>query len=203
MSSIPDGPTSIEQNFGHLCAGPHGQPRCRWALVQIGMRSTGAHAIMHVHVETAEPFLLPAVGVVRHWVTQSQARLEKRLIERTQICRAAHVHTPFSSSKAVCSRFVSFETFEIGQHLGIRPSRRSLRRPALVVERVAAQEHHCVDRSGTAQALAARLRHTPMIELGLGNAFEMPVVGAIRGEMRLHGARHAHRPMAIVPAGLE
>src|SRR3546814_4455377 len=72
---------------------------------------------------------------------------------------------------------------EIGQHRFPGPAAVAELRPGVVVERLATDIEHAVDRTRAAEGLAARNRNRPALDVVLGLGGEAPVVALVVQEL--------------------
>ena len=96
----------------------------------------------------------------------------------------------------------TFGALEIGKHFAVAPARRPHRDPALVVERVAAHEHHAVDGRRAAQHPAPRSLHAPAVQPRLRHAPVVPVETAHAHRLP-EGGGHVEPDTGGLPARLE
>src|SRR5215470_9903563 len=93
-------------------------------------------------------------------------------------------------------------TLEIGQHMRIGPARQSVAGPAIVIERVAADVDHGVERGGAAEHATARPIEATAVHVRLRLGLVRPIVSGVAeivGERR----RHLDLPGTVLGAGLE
>ena len=175
--------------------------------LQIGVRRAPAPAAMDRHVHRTEAFLAMAVHVGSAAVSGLDAGFDKGRVERVGQGSARGVQRPrvaaiAVAAIAVAARAEALGLAEIGQHLGIGPAGRAAFGPAVVVQGVAADIGHAVDRGGTADHPAARAVQAPPAQMRLGLGPVGPVIApAALGDGE--GARHLQEDAAVAAAGFE
>ena len=198
-----EGPPLVEQHPLAERAGPDGQRGVRRDTPQVGPGRGGAQAALDVHVEAAEALLPRAVDVAGRREAGLAAGLEEGPAERVELGLAADPDRPLAAAVAVGAGRESLQALEVGQHLVVAPAAAAALGPALVVQRVAAQVDHAVDRGGAAQGLAARLVERAAVEVLLRLGLQVPVVAAVALVVRAQAAGHADRPVTVLRPGLQ
>ena len=170
----------------------------------IDERVRGARPLapVDVPVEGAEPFLLIAVDVLRHGKARRGARFDEGPAERIFHSEANRGQRTAAAAPGVFAPAVALAAPEVRQDLGIGPAGRAFLGPTLVVEGMAPDVGHAVDRGRPAEPLAARLKDAPTCEMPLRHRVVAPVPRAAF-EVRSHGRRHAYRPVIRPSPGLD
>src|SRR3546814_3597378 len=75
-----------------------------------------------------------------------------------------HIERAARAVKFVGAALIAFAALEEGQHVSIAPPRRTERRPLVIIEGVAANIDHRVDRARPAQPAPARLVADPAVQ---------------------------------------
>ena len=170
---------------------------------QIRHRGAPAAAPVRRHVHPAEAFLPVAVHVVGLRVPGLPSRVDERAIERILHRARRDVERAAAAAIVVGALEARFGALEIGQAVRVRPVREALRvGPAVVVERVAADVDHAVDRRRAAEHAPARARHAAPVHVRLGLGRVRPVVGVV-GERVGERRRHVDEDAASGRPGLD
>ena len=150
----------------------------------IDERVRGARALapVDVPVEGAEPFLLITVDVMRHGKARRGARFDEGPAERIFNSEANRGQRTAAAAPGVFAPAVAFAAPEVRQDFGIGPTDRAFLGPTLVVEGMAPDVGHAVDRGRPAEPLAARLKDAPTCEMPLMRVsfWHTPYTGARR-----------------------
>lgn len=113
--------------------------------IDVGMRGARPNAVIDIHVERAEPFLLEAVDIIGAQIAGLFTGLDERPVEGVGDRQTLRRNRPRTAAPGVFTPAVGLTAFEIGQDVGIRPAPRTLLCPTLVVTRVTAEVGHAVD----------------------------------------------------------
>ncbi|VBE08277.1 Uncharacterised protein [Burkholderia pseudomallei] len=166
------------------------RPRAR--LVEIAARGRGAAAARRDRaVHRAEAFLLIAVEIVGARIAGLHAGLDHRLEQRIHAGLARrHGDRAVTAVIVVRADIARLGLPEVRQAIEIRPVLEPLvRRPVVVIERIAADVAHPIDQRRAAEPLAAPAFHPAVVHVRLGIGFVRPVVAAALqrvGERRRH-----------------
>ena len=170
--------------------GAHRQVRAPHRGAQVRLRGRPAAATMDVAVEGGEALLLVAVDVGREFVAGLLDGLEEGaeegVVDRTALeDQGAALAAPLVGAGAAVLHLL-----EVRQAVRVVPRLHArVRRPALVVERVAALEDHPVDAAGAAEHLAAAVVDAPSVHVRLGLRRVHPVEARVpdrEGQRRRH-----------------
>ncbi len=198
---------AVEQHLRHERARLDGEVRTSAHRVQVGPRRREPPAVVHVAIERRESFLSIAVDVVGQLVAGLLHGLEERAEQRAG--RRTTLEHEWTRVSPVLVGSVGGEAalhaLEVRQAVRVVPRLHArIRRPPLVVHRVAALEDHAVDAARSAEHLAAGVVDAPAPHVGLGLALVLPVVEAAadrEGERRRHVDEDV--PDVVGPSGLE
>ena len=161
-----------------------------------------APAVAHGVLERPDAFLLRAVEVVRDRIAELSGRFDEQLIERPAWRRVRNTERAADAVPVVFASFLVLGALEIGQNLAEAPAVGTfVEGPAVVVGLVAADIDHAVDRTGPAQALAARTEYPPVVLCGLRLGFKQPVDRARMHRQQGRG-RDVDDHALVGPAGL-
>jgi hypothetical protein len=140
------------------------------------------------HVIPAHAFLDCAVEVGNEGNPQFLGRTYERLAQWIVLDLLGDVHRPLAAVVSVVQPLIRLGTPEKRQHLLKPPVLVAQLRPGLIVLFLAADVDHRVDRSAAAQRAALRIPHLPVVQLGLRDGGELPVVAraAELGESNRH-----------------
>ena len=169
---------------------------------EIGVRGGGAHAVIDVGLERAEPFGYGAVQILGEDMPGRTASLEEDRVERFLAVGSHHPDRPVTAAIGVGAPVPALRAAEVGKHLAIGPARCPLGRPALEVEGVAADEAEPIDARRSAEHLAARLIELATAQGRLGLARVAPVELLVL-EQIVVGGRHADLPASVAASRLE
>ena len=111
--------------------------------------------------------------------------LDQRVVERAALVALADPERPVTTAVFVFTvALVALHVLEDRQHLAVAPAAIAELRPGVVVLRLAAHEHHAVDRGRPAQELAARDRDTTPAGAVVGFRGVQPVGGRVLDQPR-------------------
>ncbi len=175
---------------------PHGRP-------QIGAHRAPATAAQRGLVHRAEPFLPEAVHVARVGITGLLGCFDEGMKQRIAHRGRRDRQRSAGAVVVVGSLQAVFAAHEVRQAVRVRPVGQSRPlRPAVVVERMAPDVDHSVDRRRAAQHPAARAIHPASVHRGLGFGVVVPVVAVVRERHRKR-RRHPDENAVIGPSGLQ
>ena len=133
--------------------------------------------LVHAHA-----FLAGAIEVV----VGRKARFLRGLHEdRPKAVGAAQVHhiqRPAAGMPFIGAALVVLGFQEVGQHIVVAPAHIAFGGPVVVVFSLATDVDHGIDRTGTAQHLAARLVTAPPTQTSLRRRFKSPIRLAVFGQ---------------------
>ena len=165
-------------------------------------RRAGAPAVARRGLKPAGAFLRRAVevGIV------GDAGLDRRLDEgRRQRIGVQHVGHRQRAAGAVIiigAALLVFGLLEIGQHVVKAPAGVAVLAPAIVILVLAANIEQAVDRTRSAQHLAARLKHLASVQPRLGLGLVHPVDGLFLEQLAV-AERHVDPEIAVLRAGFQ
>ena len=179
----------------------------RTAQDRMQVRTCGAQPAAAVDrpIELRKALLALSVHVARQLVARLLHGLEERAEERRRRRTSLEHDRPVATAVLVCSRETVLHPLEVGQAVRVVPVLETgLRRPALVVERVAALEDHPVDRARPAEDLAASVIHATAVHVRFGLGLVHPVVALVSDRERECG-RHVDEyiPEVVHPPGFQ
>ncbi len=147
---------------------------------------------MDVPVERGEALLAIPVDVVRPRITRLHRRVEEGAEQRVLRGSALQDERAVMTAPRIVGirREARLHPPEVGQAVGVVPARHAgIRRPALVVQRIATLEDLPVDAAAAAEDLAARVEDAAAVHERFGFGLVHPVVEAAadrKGEGRGH-----------------
>ena len=169
---------------------------------KIGHRGAGSSAVPRRGLEKAGAFLRRAVEIgVFGNAGLGRGRDEGRR-ERIGMAKFGHRQRAADAVKIVGAALLVFGLLEIGQHVVIAPALIAVLAPAIVVLVLAANIEQAVDRTRSAQHLAARLKHGSPVQSRLGLGLVHPVDGFFLEQPAI-AERHVDPEIGILRAGLE
>src|ERR1700746_3957141 len=136
--------------------------------------SRNARAVDHV----------AAVVVGIAWEPLGDSGLDKGVANLGVLAQRGDIERAAASPRVPAARFVMLGFYEVWQYRIVRPATVAELRPGVVVERVAADVHHAVDRARAAEGLAARDRDRAAVEVRFGLCSEPPIVAGVVEEFR-------------------
>ena len=155
---------------------------------QIGVGGRPAHAVLHRHVEPAEPLLPLPVEVGADGVAGLPSGLDEGLVERARFQAARRRERPVAPPPGVAAAAKALRAAKVGKDIRIRPAFGALLLPSLEIERVPADVDEAVDRRRAAEHFSAGAIDPAAAEMRLGLGAIAPVVGA-----RIHRQRQRRR----------
>ena len=185
----PGAPLSGERQPRGVGAREDFQVLSRFGAAQIRLRCAPALARLLRHLVHPDAFLFDAVEVRIAAKACLHARLDEGVRDRVRRARIGDVERPAGAVEVVRTAFVVLHALEYRQQVLPAPAWIAERRPVVVVLRMAADVDHRVDRTRSAEHLAARLVAAPAVQAGLRHGLESPVVDA-RGQDHRRAERH-------------
>src|ERR1700736_825394 len=131
----------------------------RWIEKGAGRRPTAAVLLRRLVI--SETVLVAAVVVGIAWEPLGDSGLDKGVANLGVLAQRGDVERAAASPRLPAARVVMLGCFEVGQHRIVRLATVAEVRPGVVVERIAADIHHAVNRARAAEGLAARDRDGP------------------------------------------
>ena len=173
--------------------------------IEIGKRRAPSEAAVDSHVHPGDTFLLKAVHVIGKGIACLLSRFHPGVIEWIVAWSNRNMKRAVAATIVIGSTIVCFRLFEIGQAIGIGPVfKPRLRRPAVIVERMAAHIAHAVDSRGPAKGLAPRPVYLPVVEVLLRFGVILPgKAGRMHGIAQGRGHTHAPVPPRRPFSGFE
>ncbi len=151
-----------------LRACQNGQVAASARRIEIGKRRAPSEAPVDGHVHPGDTFLLKAVHVIGKGITCLLPRLHPGVIERIIARADGDMERAIAAAIVIGPAIIRFRLFEIRQAIGVGPVLQPRqRRPAVIVERMAAHIAHPVDRRGTAKRLAPRPVYLAAVQMFL------------------------------------
>ena len=153
----PDCAPPLEQDAGGMRFRPQDEVATPERGAEIFVGGRGAATVAGVEVEHPDAFAAFAIEVGRGSKTERFARRDESPAQR--VGEVGNVADPLRPARAVPvagAVVVILGLDEIGQHVGPAPTAIARRRPVVKIVRLAADMDHRVDRSGSADDLAAR-----------------------------------------------
>ena len=136
---------ALELDPVRTAAALHVEVRPAPRTVQVGPRHAPAQPSRRIHREPAATLLPVTVDVFTERIARLPARLDERTRDGVRKRGGGDSHRPSVALVGIGVVHPGFEPPEVGQDVGVSPSRRARRTPSLVVERVAAQVYESVD----------------------------------------------------------
>ena len=170
-----DGAVPLEDDPLDVDGVAHLQVRPVDHRVEIRVGGAAAEAAALRELEAADAVLLCTVQVVVRRVAGLHGRLEHQVDERVHRTAVGDGLRAADAVVLALAALVVLAALEVRQHLVVAPARRAARRPVVVVEAVAAQVDHRVDRAAAADHAAAREVQPPVPQAGLLVAGQVPV----------------------------
>jgi hypothetical protein len=170
--------------------------------MNIAARRAPALAILLRHLVGAETFLLFGVKILADAELRLTRGFQKDLLYRIVGAQSVDGERTALAVIFAVEIGVVFRTFEVRQHVGMRPAAVAKRRPLVVVAAVTADIDHRIDGAGATQPLAARLVAGPAVEAGLRHRLQRPVVDLARHHQHQRAGRGDH-PVVVAAASLQ
>ena len=169
---------------------------------QVRARCAPPFAVLLRDLVEADAFLLRAVEIVGERQAGLPRGFQVARMERVAGAQVAHPQRAVAAVPRIVEALVVLAQAEVRQHVVVAPAFVAERGPAVVVDAMAADIDHRVDRRRTAQHLAARLVADAPAEARLRHRVEGPVVDAGRHH-RDRAGRHVDERAVAAAAGLE
>ncbi len=202
-----DGAPAVEHDLGDERPRPDGQVAPAPDGLQVRLRGAQPAAVVDRPVERREALLAVTVDVLGQLVAGLLAGREERPEQRARRRSALQDERAVMPAPRVVGRGreARLHPLEVRQAVGVVPRRHPrIRRPALVVERVAALEDLAVDARRATQDLAPGVIDPAAVHERLGLGLVLPVVPAAADRERQR-RRHVdeHVEAVVRPAGFE
>ena len=133
-------------------------------------------ALLLGNLIVSEAFLLAVVVVAIARIALGCGRIDERIKQFGALDHVGDVQQAAATARLVATWLEMLRLAEIRQDRFIRPAAIAELRPGIVVERVAADIQHAVDRARSAECLAARDGDGSALDVVLGFGGEIPVV---------------------------
>src|SRR5699024_4803651 len=197
------GAVAAEQQTPGECTAFDGQVGAAHGRAQVGHGRAPAAAFVHGHIHGTDTFLLVAVHVLSIGVARLLGGIHEGAVQRVFTSAGADVQRPGITTVVITAEVACLGLAEIGQDVLIAPViAAGFARPAVLVQRVAADVGHAVDRRRAAQHTPARAVDAAAVEMRFRFAYVIPVVAfALQrvGQRR----RHVDEDAAIAGPGLQ
>ena len=153
-------------------------------------------------LEKSGAFLGRAVEVGIGGNAGFRRRHHKGFGKRIGVPPVGHRQRAADTVKLVGAALLVFRLLEIGQHVVIAPTGIATLPPAIIVLVLAANVEQAVDRTRSAQHLAARLEYCPPIQSRLRFGLVHPVDGLVLEQLAI-SERHVDPEIGILRTGLQ
>ncbi len=193
---------SIEQNPLRLCGGFDLQVAAAPRGTKIGKRGAGATAAPCRGLEKPGALLGRAVEVGIGGNAGFRRRHYKGLRKRIGVPPVGHRQRAADAVKFVGAALLVFRLLEVGQHVVIAPAGVAPLPPAVIVLMLAANVEQAVDRTRSAQHLAARLEHGSPVQSRLRFGLVHPVDGLVLEQLAI-SERHMDPEVGILRPGFQ
>ena len=171
-----DAALSVEQQAFGQRVGLDLQVRAPARRVEVAHRGAHATTAADRRLRHADAVLLRAVVILRVGDADLAGRLDQRVVKRAALVAFADPQRPVAAAVFVVAvALIAFHLLEDRQHLAVAPAAIAELRPGVVVLRLAAHEHHAVDRRRAAQQFAARDRDAALAGAVVGLRGVQPV----------------------------
>jgi hypothetical protein len=198
----PDRSTVFDDHPVHMRAHLNFHIRALHGGTQIRNGGRLATSVHGIHLKTGKTFLRGAVVIRRFLVPGLFDGAEEAVENRVLNVCGLDFPRPFRAVIGIAAVLKGFRTLEIGQHVVERPAGQAFLAPTVVIGVIAAHIGHHVDRRGSAQHLAARMKQAPVVGMGLRFGFVGPVEFRIVPHLP-DAERHMDHEAFIAVAGLE
>lgn len=142
---------------------------------QISSRRAPTHSVLYGAVHDAESFLLESVHVVGAAVTGLDAGVDERVVQRVDGAISVHVQRAVGAPILVSAATVGLRLLKIWQTVGVGPSGTIFfLGPTIVVERMASNVAHGVERGRSSQNASAGPIHHSVVHVHLGLSMVIP-----------------------------
>ena len=154
--------------------------------VQIGHGRAATPAGALRELKAAHAVLRGAVVILVRLDAGFDRRLDAGIDERVHRAAVADRERPSDTVVIARATLVVLGSLEVREHVLVAPTLETQRRPLVVVEPVAADVDHRVERARAAEHPPAREVRPAAVETGLGLALEIPVDPALEQEPERH-----------------
>ena len=169
---------------------------------QIGKRGARPPAAPGRGLEEAGAFLARAVEVGIGGYAGFRRGDDEGFRQRIGVPPVRHRQRAAGAVIFVGAALLVLGLLEIGQHVLIAPAGIAALAPAIVILVLAADVQQAVDRTRSAQHLAARLKHLPAVQARLGLGLVHPVDGLFLEQLAV-AERHVDPEVGVLRAGFE
>ena len=145
-----------------------------------------------------EAFLLLAVVVVGDWKAGRRCGFEPGVVQRIARLCEFRADRPSPAAPRILAALPPLAALEVGQHIGIGPTARSLLRPAIVIAAMAARVSHHVDRGRSTQDLPAHRLDFAAVHARLGLGVIAPVEHVVFVHLA-HAERDVDERIEVAP----
>src|SRR5690606_10291096 len=170
--------------------------------VEVGHRRRAARAIALGDLVQPDALLARTVEVVVAGEARLHACLDERVRKRIDVTQVGYRQRTVATVQRVAAARVAFAAAEVRQHRGPVPARRALRGPTVVVGGHAAHVAHGVERTRSAEHLAARPPQRAAAQLRLRRGVVVPVHALLPDQLR-QPCRHVDEGVPVARAGFE
>ena len=193
----------VEQDAGRERGGLQRQVGALQGRAKVRHRGAPAPAPVHRHVHRAKTLLAKPVHVVGACITRLLAGRDEGLVERVAAGTGAHMQRPGVAPVGVTTLGARLGAAKVRQATRVGPFRQAVvPGPAVVIERMAADVDHAVDRRRTPDHLAARAVDAPVIHERLGLGLVHPAVARV-GHRVGKTRGHVDEQVVVEATGLE
>ena len=170
--------------------------------VQVAGRRAPALTVFLRQLVEAEAFHLRAIEVRIERKSILRGGVEQHLRQRIAVTMVGDIEVATAAMEIVGAAFVVLAALEVGQHRIPVPAGGAHRRPLVVVARMATDVTHGVDRTGTAEHLAAWPPQPAAVEVRFGFCVVVPVHAFAADQLGDAGG-HVDEGMPVARAGFE
>ena len=199
----PDSAPALDEHSGGQGTGDQvevGPVQCR---AEVGVGCRPAATALLIDLEDADAVLLRPVEVVVALDPVGHRRLDEGVVELVDVARVLDPERPAGTVVVGRAAGVVLGAFEVREDVGVAPAGAAVGvAPRVVVEAVAPDVEHRVDRGRAPQHLAAWPLHAPALDVLLLHGRKGPVVLAPEEAGKRGGDLDLVDP-AVVAAGLE
>ena len=192
----------LKTDSGDMGIGQDSQVASLARGTQIGDRRADAAAVARSDVVITCTFLTGRIEVRITRDANTLCGLDKRIAERVPVRQFRHRKRPVPAMKVIGAALKRLGLAKVRQHIIESPSRIAQSRPFVEILALPAYVDQAIDRTGTAEHLAARGEHTPASQLGFRLGLIHPVHLRF-GEQLAVTDRHMDPRISIGWAGLE
>ena len=170
--------------------------------MQVRNRRRAPRAILLRHLVEADAFLHVPVEIVVARIARLRRGVDEHLRQGIGVTQVGHRERAEFAMQVVATAAVAFVALEVRQHRIPVPTGRALRGPVVVIARVAADVAHRIDRTRTAEHLAARPPQRAVVELRFGRGVVIPVHALLADQLG-QARGHVDEGMPVARAGFE